>query len=122
MKISVGSTTVEDLSRWQDTLVARAKARGDRLAPWHVTRMFPRRADELLDGGSLYWTIGGYFAVRQKITGLSQVTAEDGTKKCRIDLARKLIPVEPIPRRAFQGWRYLTPEDAPADVKGGKGT
>lgn len=93
-----------------------ARDRGDRARPWHVTRMFPKRADEILEGGSLYWTIGGYFSVRQRVLDLFRVTAEDGTQKCKIVLDPELVDVEPVPRRAFQGWRYLTPGDAPKDL------
>ncbi|WP_370335056.1 DUF1489 family protein [Parvularcula marina] len=114
-KLSVGSTGIESLGRWQASLIER---RGVKY-PYHVTRMFPRRGDEVLDGGSIYWVIQGYFTARQRIVGLEPVTAEDGTSKCRIDLDPKLIPVSPIAKRPFQGWRYLKPEDAPADVTGG---
>ena len=78
--------------------------------------MFPRRDAEILEGGSLYWTIGGYFAVRQLIVGLERVRGEDQIERCRIDLDPELVPVEPVPRRAFQGWRYLKVEDAPQDL------
>ena len=84
-------------------------------APWHVIRMYPRREADVLAGGSIYWVIDGYFAVRQRITGLDRITVDDGTQKCRIALDRALIPVQPWPRRPFQGWRYLEPDDAPPD-------
>ncbi|MEM9234061.1 MAG: DUF1489 domain-containing protein [Pseudomonadota bacterium] len=111
-KLSVGSTGIDSLQRWQNSLVGRGKAK----TPYHVTRMFPRQSEELLDGGSIYWIIQGYFTARQDILDLVQVTAEDGTQKCRIDLAPELIPVQPVAKRPFQGWRYLKPSDAPADV------
>ncbi len=116
MKVCVGATGVDSLSAWHDVLRARAAEAGEPEAPWHVTRMFPKRAVEILDRGSLYWTINSVFAVRQEITGLTVVTGDDGIKRCRIDLANELVTVEPIPRRPFQGWRYLDPKDAPRDV------
>ena len=83
--------------------------------------MFPRRAEELLDGGSIYWVIQGYYTVRQRLVGIESVTADDGTSKCRLDLDPELIPVDPHPKRPFQGWRYLPGEDAPADIEAESG-
>lgn len=78
--------------------------------------MFPRRADEVLDGGSLYWTISGFFAVRQRIIGLEEVRGSDGIKRCQIDLDPELVPVSAWARRPFQGWRYLPADEAPPDL------
>jgi hypothetical protein len=78
------------------------------------TRMIPRRGDELLDGGSLYWVIKGTTAARQPILDLEHHDDAEGRAFCRIRLG-EVIPVQGQPRRAFQGWRYLKPEDAPAD-------
>ena len=78
--------------------------------------MFPKLEDELVNGGSLYWVIKRMIQVRQEIIGLERVTGNDGIKRCDIILAPKLIPVRPTPRRPFQGWRYLQPEDAPPDL------
>jgi hypothetical protein len=113
MKVCVGANSVDDLARRQKQLAKQGPG-GRR--PSHVTRMFPRRAEEILDGGSLYWTIQNRFAVRQRIHALEPVTTADGISRCRIVLDRELVPVRPYPRRAFQGWRYLTVEDSPADL------
>lgn len=110
-KLCVGAETADDLVAWQQRLLRRPGV--DR--PFHVTRMFPRRAEEVLDGGSLYWVIKGHFGVRQRIVGLDRITAEDGTSRCAIRFDPELVTVSPWPRRAFQGWRYLTAEDAPPD-------
>lgn len=78
--------------------------------------MFPKRAPEILGGGSLYWVINGRFAVRQAITGLERVTDSEGIGRCRIDFDPELVAVDPIARRPFQGWRYLEADDAPKDL------
>lgn len=83
--------------------------------------MYPRRAEEILDGGSIYWVIQGHFSVRQRIVGIEPVTANDGTRKCKLDLDPEHIPVEPLAKRPFQGWRYLTATDAPRDLDLGAG-
>lgn len=86
-----------------------------RPAPFHVTRFAPRRADEILDGGSLYWVIQGLVQVRQRIAAFEEVSSGEG-RKCKIVLAPRLVETELQPRKAFQGWRYLTEDDAPADI------
>lgn len=87
---------------------------------FHVTRFKPRRADEVLDGGSLYWVIKGFVIARQRIIGLADVKSETGTK-CMIKMDKEIHLTESHPRRAFQGWRYLesssAPNDLPADSK-----
>lgn len=117
LKLCVGTASVEDLREWQDGKVAERKAASLDPRPRHVTRMWPRRADELLAGGSLYWVIQGWITVRQAIEGFEEVRREDGIRRCAIVLSRELVPVVPRPRAAFQGWRYLKPEDAPADAR-----
>jgi len=72
--------------------------------------------DELLAGGSLYWVIKGIVTVRQKLMDLREGKKPDGTPCCLLILDRKLVPVRPVPRRAFQGWRYLADKDAPRDL------
>ncbi len=78
--------------------------------------MTPRRRDEVLDGGSLYWVIKGRIQVRQALLDIDPFTDDDGIKRCRLVLDKKLIAVRPQPRRAFQGWRYFENEDAPQDI------
>ena len=82
--------------------------------------MFPRRKDEILSGGSLYWVIRGVVLCRTPIADLVPVTGKDGIERCRIEFKHQLFPVYPIPRRAFQGWRYFTEEDAPRDLPKGE--
>lgn len=116
LKLCVGADCVEDLRDWVKKRVARNEAAGRGVLHDHVTRMFPKKRDELLDGGSIFWVIKGVVLVRQKIADVKAVTGADGTNRCAILLAPKLIETEAQPRRAFQGWRYLAPEDAPRDI------
>jgi hypothetical protein len=69
-----------------------------------------------LPGGSLYWVIRGMILCRQPIADLEPVTGADGIERCRIVFNPQIIPVRPVPRRAFQGWRYLEAADAPPDL------
>lgn len=116
IKLSVGSENVETLQDWQ-TLRGQDWADG---YPRHVTRMWPRREKELLDGGSIYWVIKGEVLCRQRVLRLDEVNGEDGIKRCAIVLHPELVATVTAPRRAFQGWRYLTPEDAPVDLQDGR--
>lgn len=120
IKLCVGADSVDDLAAWQRGRLAEAKASGQKRRLWHRTRMFPKRRDEILDGGSLYWVIKGIVQVRQPILDLAAVKGDDGISRCDIVLAAKLVPVRPVPRRAFQGWRYFSAEDAPPDLKTGE--
>jgi hypothetical protein len=116
LKLCVGAERVEDLIDWQDS--HRAQWAGGR--PVHVTRMWPKRADEILNGGSLYWVFKGVVLARQRIRGLEERQGGDGILRCAIVLDPAVIRTEGAPRRPFQGWRYLSAEDAPRDLpKGG---
>jgi len=86
----------------------------------HQTRSTPRRADEILAGGSIYWVIRGYTAARQRITGIEPAQWEDGSPCCRLLLDRQLVAVMPRAVKPFQGWRYLEAADAPADLPAGR--
>ena len=79
-----------------------------------TTRYMPKRAEEMA-GGSLYWISQHRFGLRQPLLGFTEI--EGG--RCGIVLAPVLIEVEPRPRRAHQGWRYLSAEDAPRDLASG---
>jgi len=116
VKLCVGIDAVEELVHWQAKRSAERLGQGLDPRPRHVTRMWPRRADELLQGGSLYWVIRGVIRVRQRIAALEEVSGEDGIRRCAVVFEPALVPVLPRPRAAFQGWRYLKAEDAPADI------
>ena len=116
LKLCVGASSVEDQCDWITKRLAANENAGRGRIHDHVTRMHPRREEELLDGGSLYWVIRGVILARQKILGLEKRVGADGIERTAILLVPKLVLTEPQPRRAFQGWRYLRPEDAPSDL------
>jgi len=116
IKLCVGIDRLDQLQGLYAARIATRRARGERPNPCHVTRMTPRRADEILAGGSLYWVIKRVVQARQEIVALEEVIGEDGIRRCRLVLGLDLIPTEPQPRRPFQGWRYLAANDAPADL------
>jgi len=117
VKLCVGADSIEDLANWQTQRVAEARRLANGLPePFHTTRMVPKRQDAVLDDGSLYWVIRGVIQVRQRIKGFEEATRHDGVRCCRMVLDPKLVAVRPTPRRAFQGWRYLEADDAPADL------
>jgi hypothetical protein len=120
IKLCVGADSIEDLAQWQAGRIKEQKKKGKKLELIHVTRMTPKRKDELLEGGSLYWVIKGQIAVRQKLLALKPVT-KNGVPHCGLVYEPKLVPVQRRAHRAFQGWRYLDPKDAPHDARGGKG-
>ena len=119
IKLCVGAERLDDLEAWVRKRVAANKAAGLGPVHDHVTRMFPKRGEELVKAGSLYWVIRGQILARQRILGLETVTGVDGVQRCAILLDPALTPTHPYPRKAFQGWRYLKPEDAPPDLSGG---
>ena len=89
----------------------------------HTTRMVPKRTEEILDGGSIYWVIKGEVLCRERILDIRPFVDKDGIGRCRLVLDPKCVPVRPRPYRAFQGWRYLDPKDAPPDLdRLGRGT
>ena len=121
IKLCVGAESIEDLAQWQAKRIKDQKKRGVKKPTlMHVTRMTPKRKDEVLDGGSLYWVIKGQIAVRQKLLDLKPTT-KNGTPHCGLVYDKQLIPVQRRTQRAFQGWRYLDPKDAPPDARGTKG-
>jgi hypothetical protein len=112
LKLSAGTDSVEGLMSWQD----QYRRRFDDGLPRHVTRMWPKRGDQLLSGGSIFWVIKGLIQCRQRLLRLDPVTGADGIDRCALVLDPELIRTTSAPKRAFQGWRYLDPEDAPRDL------
>ncbi|MGC1503418.1 MAG: DUF1489 domain-containing protein [Sulfitobacter sp.] len=115
IKLSVGTESVEGLAEWHAT----TRAQGPDGLPRHVTRMWPKREAEILNGGSIYWVIKGSIQCRQLITRFDEVIGSDGIRRCAIVLEPALIRTQSSLKRPFQGWRYLTVEDAPMDLPEG---
>ena len=105
IKLCVGVAKVETLER-------RA-SKGEWLTVH--TRMTPKRAAELEDGGSLFWVMKGSVVCRMPILDIS-TRGEGKASMCHIQLAPQVIRTAPQARRPFQGWRYLDLKDAPPDL------
>lgn len=116
IKLSVGTETVEDLAAWQATKRAQAPDG----CPRHVTRMWPKREAEILNGGSIFWVIKGVVQARQTVNRLDEYIGQDGIRRCAIVLDPQIIRVQGSLKRPFQGWRYLPVEDAPIDLPEGR--
>jgi len=117
IKLCAGAESVDDLVARIGFRRRVNEAAGQGPIHDHVTRMQPRREKELLDGGSIYWVIKGVVLARQNILGFERRTGKDEIERTAILLDPAYVLTEPQPRRAFQGWRYLTGEDAPKDLK-----
>ncbi len=119
IKLAVGCESVKELKGWVAERMQTAKKKGLPLHHIHITRMTPKRVDELLAGGSLYWVIRGEIAAREKIIAIEPFRDRDGIGRCRLVMQPKVIAVLPRPMRAFQGWRYFTEDAAPPDLGNG---
>jgi hypothetical protein len=91
IKLSVGTESIADLADWQKKRAAERKKKGGTGDIMHITRMTPKRADELLAGGSMYWVIKGQVAVRQRLLELRSVT-RNGLPHCALVLDKDLVP------------------------------
>ena len=116
IKLCVGAESVEDLAAWQ----AHHAGHWAPGTAEHITRMWPKRSDEILAGGSLYWVIKGAVLARQRILALEPRTGGDGVARCALVLEAEIIRTEAAPRRPFQGWRYLVPGESPRDLPKGR--
>jgi len=85
----------------------------------HLTRMMPKRAEELLDGGSIYWVVAGLLCVRQRLLDIRTEPGKDGTDHAALILDPTLVPVEARRMKPFQGWRYLEGGAIPPDIGAG---
>jgi hypothetical protein len=117
IKLSVGTDSVKDLEDWiRQKLKQQKKAGKKKPERVHTTRMVPKRAEEILDGGSIYWVIRGQIMCRERVLAIRPFVDKEGIGRCHLVLDPKCVLVEPRPYRAFQGWRYLDPKDAPRDL------
>jgi len=116
IKLCVGCDSVRDLEAWIKQKLKEKRKRGQKPEHVHTTRMVPKRAAELVDGGSLYWVIRGEIACRERIIDVRPFRDKEGVGRCALVLDPKVVLVAPRPFRAFQGWRYLAAKDAPRDL------
>ena len=116
VKLCVGADSLAELRQWMAARMREQARRGEPSRHAHVTRAAPKRADEILAGGSLYWVIKGLMSARQAVVGIEPFVDQDGIGRCRLWLGGDVVAVAPRPVRAFQGWRYLVPADAPPDL------
>jgi hypothetical protein len=121
IKLCVGCDSIRDLEEWIEENQAHFRRLKRPYEQTHTTRMVPKRADELVEGGSLFWVIRGQVACRQRLLAVRPFTDADGIGRCRLVLEPVVVPVEPRPFRPFQGWRYLEAKGAPRDLGGGSG-
>ena len=108
-KLCVGANDVRDLFNRQEFIRQKYSE------TIHITRMFPKKYQDLLDGGSIYWIFKGYMRARQNIIGIDRVMGNDKIKRCKILLSKEIMLTVPKKTRPFQGWRYLEKKDIPKD-------
>ena len=116
IKLCVGCDSVRDLEDWIKQRLRQKRKNGEKPERIHTTRMVPKRAAELIDGGSLYWVIRGEIMCRERILAVRPFVDRNGVGRCALVLDPKVVLVAPRPYRAFQGWRYLEANDAPRDL------
>ncbi len=114
VKLCVGADDIDDLADWQKRLMKSLPN------PVHHTRMMPKRAEEMLAGGSIYWVIKRAIRVRQRIIDIRTVADDEGKDLCELVFDPELVRTYAQPKRPFQGWRYLKPAEAPRDLKSGE--
>src|ERR1700749_1633391 len=122
IKLCVGADSVSDLEDWIKLKLKEKRKRREKPEHIHRTRMVPKRADELTDGGSLYWVIRGEIMCRQRVRAIRPFVDKDGIGRCGVVLDPKVVLVAPRPHSAFHGWRYFASKDVPrAFEKAAKG-
>ena len=114
VKLCVGAHSIEDMIDWQQRQMKTLPN------PIHRTRAYPKQAEAMLQGGSIYWVVRRAIRFRQRIIDIRKVDDEDGRALCELHFDPELIQTYAQPKRPFQGWRYLKPSDAPRDLKSGE--
>jgi hypothetical protein len=113
VKLAVG---VEDL---KDLAAIEKQRKRERGRYGFFTRNMPKRVEELLDGGSIYWVVKGQIRARQRLKRFHPQEDDQGRPYVIVEFVAKIVPVAPRRMRPFQGWRYLEPERAPPDLAPG---
>ncbi|MDA0241694.1 MAG: DUF1489 domain-containing protein [Proteobacteria bacterium] len=119
LRMAVGIESLDHLRDRQAERMAQSPGGKGKARLLTYTRNVPKRADELIADGSIYWVVKRFVRVRQKILSIEPITTEEGRRRCQIELDPTLVRTELHPHKAFQGWRYLRLEDAPPDQKEG---
>ena len=115
IKLCVGISSIEELESLQQNRRRRRVAEDAEALNIHVTRNTPKRAEEIIGKGSLYWVIKRRVVARQPIVDIRPMSIE-GRKHCAIILDPEIIRTHSKSCRPFQGWRYLELADTPADL------
>lgn len=118
VKMAVGIDSLDHLAAVQKQRRAALKAERGKPILIHKTRNYPKRAEEILAGGSMYWIVKGFVRVRQRILGLERTKDAEGKPRCEIRLDPKLVRTVPMAHKPMQGWRYLEDRDVPKDLTG----
>jgi len=118
VKMAVGIDSLDHLAAVQKQRRATLKAERGKPILIHKTRNYPKRAEEILSGGSMFWIVKGFVRVRQRILGLERTKDAEGKPRCEIRLDPKLVRTVPMAHKPMQGWRYLEDRDAPKDLTG----
>lgn len=116
IKLSVGVSSFAELEAYRNERAHWWDADYGEDVHVHRTRMMPKRAAEMVGQASIYWVIAGQVVCRQPILRLERFTNAEGINYCDIIMSRDMVRTVPYPKRPFQGWRYLRPEDAPPDL------
>ena len=116
LKLCVGAESISDLEEWIAERQAQRRARGEPAEQLHTTRMVPKRIEEIVAGGSLYWVIKGQISARQRLIDIRPFTDGEGIGRCHLVMEPVVVPVEPRPFRRFKGCIYLQDKDAPRDI------
>jgi hypothetical protein len=115
LKLAAGISDLAELKQMQKE---RRKERG---VYAFYTRNMPKREDEILDGGSIYWVVKGQIQARQRIKRFKPIINRRGRPAVLVTFEAKLTLTQWRPQRPFRGWRYLEPNEAPKDLpKGAK--
>lgn len=120
IKLCVGVDTVDQLAQSIERRAMQKIADGKPVEMIHTSRMSPKRADEIIGAGSLYWVIKSRVQCRQEIIDLRNFADGQGISRCDIVMKPELILTAHQPKRPFQGWRYYKGEDVPRDLGEGE--
>jgi len=113
IKLVVGIDTLDDFFHSQQNHVYDYNG-----VPANIvqTRYKPKQADDIIkSGGSIYRVIKSKIVCHQKILGFEQVESKQKGTQCHIMCDTRIIQTYSTPKRPFQGWRYLKPEQTPKD-------